>query len=267
MPRRRPVCRDLPAGRALAYPPTRVRSEFPKIGALWPHVGHEPLCASHRPFRAQSSQPAGDVHSRHRHVPGPTQARRGPGPRPGSRASRRCDILWDTLIDETWSWSPRPAVVGRRPAIRTACWPEPPRPVEPHPAPRGEENRSERVRSCLRGARRLDWGASTCSRSPTSAPTSRARPPPGRHPARGREPVPGDRVARTRCRVARGGDARSGGGGRRPCSERTGGRRCASPPAPMGMLRGGLVTLARDPPPRVTQTASRSGGRARPAPR
>ena len=78
VPRRRPVCRDLPAGRVLAYPPTRVRSEFPKIGALWPHVGHGP---------------AGAVHSRNRHVPGPTQARRDPGPRPGSRASRRGDII------------------------------------------------------------------------------------------------------------------------------------------------------------------------------
>ena len=93
--------------------------------------------------------------------------------------------FWDTLIDETWSWSPRPAVMGRRPAIRTACWLGPPRPVEPRPAPRGEANRSERVRSCLRGARRLDWGASTCSRSPTSAPTSRARPPPRPWPRAG----------------------------------------------------------------------------------
>ena len=68
---------------------------------------------------------------------------------------------------------------------RTACWPGPPRPVEPHPAPRGEANRSERVRSCLRGARRLDWGASACSSSPTSAPPSRARPPPRPWPRAG----------------------------------------------------------------------------------
>ena len=66
-----PTCRDVGPCAAIsppvgpwAYPPTRVRSEFPNIGALWPHVGHEPLCASHRPFRAQSSQPAGAVHSR-----------------------------------------------------------------------------------------------------------------------------------------------------------------------------------------------------------
>ena len=249
VPRRRPVCHDLPAGRGPGLPAdTRSTSEFPKIGALWPHVGHEP---------------AGAVHSRHRHVPGPTQARRDPGPRPGSRASRRGGICWDTLIDETWSWSPRPAVVGRRPAIRTACWPGPPRPVEPHPAPRGEENRSERVRSCLRGARRLDWGASACSSSPTSAPTSRARPPPGPWPRAGAEGRRRPYVVPRRTR-RRGAERRG-----RPLTvlRENGWTPMRVAPCTMGMLRGGLVTLARDPPPRVTQTASRSGGRARPAPR
>ena len=142
VPRRSPVCRDLPAGRALAYPLTCVRSEFPKIGALWP-------CRPRGPGRLSqavsctvlTSRPVmftadiGTFRARHRpdEVPARVPAIAPPD------AATSCGT---PLIDETWSWSPRPAVVGRRPAIRTACWPEPPRPVEPHPAPRQPGTRS-----------------------------------------------------------------------------------------------------------------------------